>query len=82
MGCLGKMCGASLFNTPDIAGLTGLFVNLLLLCVVEWVQREKLHGLDLSFVKHRCVRIGIYLFALFVIFAFGGNAENFIYFQF
>lgn len=81
-GCLGKMCGASLFNTPDIAGLTGLFVNLLLLCVVEWVQREKLHGLDLSFVKHRCVRIGIYLFALFVIFAFGGNAENFIYFQF
>ena len=50
--------------------------------LVEWFQRDKEHGLDLSGIKSGAIRYAAYLAVLFLTFAFGGHAENFIYFQF
>ena len=50
--------------------------------VAEWLQRKREQALDLSAVKPSVVRYAIYLSVLFLTFAFGGHAENFIYFQF
>ena len=76
------ICNRSLFSMPVAKGCTGLMLGLVLLIVVEWLQRDKQFGLDLSFVKKWYVRWPVYLMLLFIIFAFGGHTVNFIYFQF
>lgn len=75
------ICSSSLFSMPNHAGINALFLNLMLLVVVEWLQRDKQHSLDITNLPVYC-RYAIYYGLLFIIFAFGGNTVNFIYFQF
>ena len=49
---------------------------------VEWLQRGRGHGLDMSGVRYRAVRYTCYLAVLAVIFMYGVFNETFIYFQF
>jgi D-alanyl-lipoteichoic acid acyltransferase DltB (MBOAT superfamily) len=56
------------------------FVIVLLL--VEWLQRGREHGLELSGVRSGVLRYVCYLTLLAVIFVFGVFNESFIYFQF
>lgn len=56
------------------------FVILLLL--IEWVQRKCEHGLDMSGVRNGVVRYAFYIATLAMIFVFGVFNETFIYFQF
>ena len=72
----------SLFSVPDAPGITGVCLGICIMLVAEWLQRKREHALDLSAVKPAAVRYAIYLGVLFLTFAFGGHAENFIYFQF
>ena len=76
------ICNRSLFTFPAAKGYTALGFNILLLIVVEWIQSDKPFILDLSSIKKSYLRWSIYLALLFVLFAFGGHATNFIYFQF
>jgi D-alanyl-lipoteichoic acid acyltransferase DltB (MBOAT superfamily) len=76
------ICNRSLFTIPAAKGYTALGLNILLLIVVEWIQRNKAFILDLTPIKKGYLRWTIYLALLFVLFAFGGHATNFIYFQF
>ena len=76
------ICNRSLFTLPKEEGFTALGLNILLLLVVEWVQRNKAFMLDLSSIKKGYLRWAVYLVVLFILFAFGGHATNFIYFQF
>ena len=69
--------GWSGFNPPM---RTMAFVALLL--AVEWLQREREHGLDMSGIRYRAVRYTCYLAVLAVIFVYGVFNETFIYFQF
>ena len=69
--------GWSGFNLPMRAIA---FVALML--AVEWLQREREHGFDMSGVRHRAVRYACYLAVLAVIFMYGVFNETFIYFQF
>ena len=69
--------GWSGFNPPMRAIA---FVAMML--VVEWLQREREHGLDMSGVRYRAVRYACYLTVLAVIFVYGVFNETFIYFQF
>lgn len=69
--------GWSGFNPPM---RTMAFVALML--AVEWLQRGREHGLDMSGVRHRAVRYACYLAVLAVIFVYGVFNETFIYFQF
>ncbi|MBO7617431.1 MAG: MBOAT family protein [Bacteroidales bacterium] len=76
------ICSASLFSHPDASGVTGFAVAIVIMLLVEWFQRDKEHGFDLSGIKWGVVRYAAYLVVLFLTFAFGGHAVNFIYFQF
>lgn len=77
-----QMCTHSLLSKPDIGGMSGTLLMIVLMFGVEWVMRGKKHGLDLTGVKSGVMRWMIYMAMLFVIFAFGGHAENFIYMYF
>ena len=70
----GNMAG---FNPPM---RTLVFVVLML--VVEWMQRGRGHGLDMSGVRYGVVRYACYLTTLAMIFVYGIFNETFIYFQF
>ena len=72
----------TLFSMPDAPGVTGVSLGIVILLVVEWLQRRREHGLDLSGMKVAVLRYAVYLCVLFLMFAFGGHSENFIYFQF
>ena len=76
------ICNRSLFTIPAAKGFSALGLNILLLIIVEWIQRDKSFILDLSSIKKGYLRWTAYLALLFVLFAFGGHATNFIYFQF
>jgi hypothetical protein len=60
-----------------------MFFNLALMFGVEWFQRQKEHGLDLSGIKSHVLKFLIYyiLIALLCIYSVF-NVETFIYFQF
>jgi D-alanyl-lipoteichoic acid acyltransferase DltB (MBOAT superfamily) len=76
------ICSSSLFSHPDASGVTGFSLAICVMLLVEWFQRSKEHGLDLSGIKTGAVRYAAYLAVLFMTFALGGHAVNFIYFQF
>ena len=65
------------FNPPM---RTMAFVAILLL--VEWIQRGREHGLDVSGVRYGVVRYACYMAVLAMIFMYGVFNETFIYFQF
>ncbi len=66
-------------NTLQIS--TIIFICLLL--VVEWLQRKKQHGLELSTLKSTPLKWAIYTTLVFSIILFGINdTPEFIYFQF
>lgn len=54
----------------------------LIMLVVEWLQREREHGLSMEGVRSGEVRYACYLAVLAMIFVFGVFNETFIYFQF
>ncbi len=76
-----RMCSADVLSVPMFAGYSALALNIGLLFVVEWFMRKKKHGLDVANLPSY-LRYAIYLGMAFIIFAFGGNTVNFIYFQF
>lgn len=77
------LCGmfnSTLFAKPSIPFKTVLFVVIML--VVEWIQRKKEHGFVMDGVKSAVLRYACYLAVLLVIFVYGVFNETFIYFQF
>ena len=79
------VCGIfnkSLLSAPDTSGVTGFSLAIVIMLIAEWLQRKKEHALDLSNVNVPVLRYAVYLAVLFLTFALGGHAENFIYFQF
>ncbi len=74
------MFNSTLFAKPSIPFKTVFFVVIML--VVEWIQRKKEHGFVMDGVKSGVLRYACYLAVLVVIFVFGVFNESFIYFQF
>ena len=58
------------------------FIYIFILLFVEWIQRKKKHGLELSNVRHAYIRWIIYLLVFILILFFGASSDSFIYFQF
>jgi D-alanyl-lipoteichoic acid acyltransferase DltB (MBOAT superfamily) len=78
-----RMCSVSVLSVPEmlpsaaVAGLIGIFV------LVEWVQREKAHGLQLELVRvSPLTRWAVCYSVLAAILFYGGDQRQFIYFQF
>ena len=67
------------FTLPEMWP-TNLFIVIML--VVEWFQRGKEHGLDLSNIKQVWVRTLIYYCIVFILVIASGKSSTFIYFQF
>ncbi len=78
----GYVCGifnSDFFAVPSVARRLLAFVVLLIL--IEWLHREKNHGMEIA-DKTLLIRWGYYLFIVLMIFVFGAFNESFIYFQF
>jgi len=82
-GYIASLFSRSLFTLPTHKVST-LGVYIVVLLLVEWIQREKKHGLAQfeSVLRFRPLRWGLYIVLIISIIQFGGKSETFIYFQF
>ena len=55
---------------------------IVVLFIVEWLQRDKQHALDLSGIRSHFIKFTIYYALIFVLFITYVTSESFIYFQF
>ena len=76
------MCDSSLFSMPLIIENSAmLFIAILIMLFVEWINRNKEHGLQLS-IRYKWLRLLIY-YVLIILCIFNmGQEQTFIYFQF
>jgi hypothetical protein len=76
------MFSKSIFSYPMV--FPGVVVALIIAFVcVEWLQREKEHALELDNLNiPRFFKFGFYYTIIIIIFLFGGQQQDFIYFQF
>jgi D-alanyl-lipoteichoic acid acyltransferase DltB (MBOAT superfamily) len=85
VGYLAGIVKVNLFSVPLLINrdfYIPLFVNLLILFVVEWLQRNRQHGLEIM-PSNLVLRWLIYVLICAVIYKFGEfNYSQFIYFQF
>jgi D-alanyl-lipoteichoic acid acyltransferase DltB (MBOAT superfamily) len=74
---------ASFFEKISIVPSSSLIFLIIFFIAVEWIGREQQHGLEQLGLKwKRWVRWLFYCILVILIFAFSGNAQEFIYFQF
>lgn len=79
---IGIMLSSSTLSKP-IAPPFGVIALTAFMVIIEWLQRDKQHGLEFGTVMpSRFFRWGIYYGIIFAIFWFGGKQQEFIYFQF
>ena len=80
-----RLLNKSLFSVPWLDSrhyYLPVIISIVLMLVVEWLQRNKEHAFDLSGIKSHVLKFGIYYVMVAALFWFGGRAESFIYFQF
>jgi len=71
------------FDAPShTVGLSKIVSLILLMLLVEWIQRDKQHALDISKIKSHFIKWPIYYALILIILEFGANSKSFIYFQF
>ncbi len=79
---ISEVFSTSLFTVPEILPSKAIFF-ILLFVVIEWLQRDKQHALELDNVRiPRLIRFSFYYVIIAIIFLFGGQQQEFIYFQF
>lgn len=71
---------SSLFIMPEISKIA--VILLFLYMVLEWIQRDRDHVLDIAYIEYKPLRYAIYYSVIFCIFYFAGDLQPFIYFQF
>ena len=69
------------FFKPDELLVYPMNVLIIIMLVVEWIQRKKQHGLQMN-IKQWYIRYPIYLAIIGMILYFSNSASTFIYFQF
>ncbi|WP_378183343.1 MBOAT family O-acyltransferase [Aquimarina sp. SS2-1] len=79
-GYLGQIFSKSLFSMPQ--GNKKFLLFLVLYIFIEWIQRDRSHLLDISYIKLKPIKYLIYYLIVFMIFYFGAELQTFIYFQF
>lgn len=84
----GGILNLSIFESPLTVSIINnnagkLIIILLILVIVEWVQRKREHGLEImGLIKYKWLRISIYYAIIFLIAFCGAKQAQFIYFQF
>ncbi|RZJ65399.1 MAG: MBOAT family protein [Flavobacterium sp.] len=77
---IGRLFEVTSYAKPEVSLKPFLFI--LILIVVEWMQRRKPHGLDIAHIRISWVRWCIYFFVFLLILFFAATSDSFIYFQF
>lgn len=72
---------SSLFSAPQVLPKTTIILTMLFM-LIEYLQRNKQHGLQIEGIKRQSLRWAIYCGIILVILFFGGGTQKFIYFQF
>jgi alginate O-acetyltransferase complex protein AlgI len=83
VGYIGRILSLDLLTMPTRGNAVECIVFIVIMIIVEWLQRDKQHGLE--FIENNFTpftRTGIYMLMVLVIISYGGQQENFIYFQF
>jgi D-alanyl-lipoteichoic acid acyltransferase DltB (MBOAT superfamily) len=75
-----KMFNYKAYGFPEVDLKPFIYITILLF--VEWIQRKKTHGLEISNIKYTFIRWIIYLLFFVLILFFGASSDSFIYFQF
>lgn len=70
----------SVFSMPPHALEAGIYM--IILWVVEWVQRDKDYGLQIQSIRSKSLRVLIYTLVILFIELTMGKSSEFIYFQF
>lgn len=78
-GYIERLFSTSLFSLPERSRTIYMII---ILIIVEWLQRKKQHGLEIDDIKFTVLRWVIYYLVILVILNFGGSQQEFIYFQF
>ncbi|MGI9318402.1 MAG: MBOAT family O-acyltransferase [bacterium] len=79
---IGIIFSASLFSSPEV-DISRILYFILFLVVIEWIQREKQHGLQIGdTVLPAAARWLSYYVLIISIAWYGGKPQEFIYFQF
>lgn len=63
-------------------GSTLTLISILLMLAVEWLHRQKTHGLEISYLNSHILKYAIYIGLAVLMFFSYTNSESFIYFQF
>ena len=74
-----------LITIPYLAGrhvYIPAFIGIILLVLIEWFSRNQSHGLEMIKKCNQFIRVLVYAVLIFLLFTLGGQAGNFIYFQF
>ena len=81
---IGNIFSKSLISNPfKSANAVFILPLLLIMIAVEWLQRDKQHGLDFDNIKiPTFVRIFTYYALIAIIMQFGSSQQSFIYFKF
>jgi D-alanyl-lipoteichoic acid acyltransferase DltB (MBOAT superfamily) len=80
---ISEIFSSSLFSMPfHILGSIFSFLFIAIFMLVEWLNRQKQHGLQIDNIQYKGIRWIIYFTLIVIIWAFGGEQETFIYFQF
>jgi alginate O-acetyltransferase complex protein AlgI len=79
---ISEIFSISVFNKPEVVGKTIILLVLIFL-LIEWVGRENQYGIATLTAKwNKLFRWGFYYLIIFSIYYFGGEEQQFIYFQF
>ena len=76
---INHMFSTSLFIMPTKIRYIPFIVFLIL---IEWLQRDKQHALQVGTIKRTWLRWAVYYGVIFIIMLFAGQQQEFIYFQF
>ena len=85
VGWVSGIFSQSLFTIPWLKNrifYIPLAISVFIMCVTEWLQRTKPHGLEISNVRSIAIRLAIYYMLIFLIIINSGQEQSFIYFQF
>ncbi len=75
------MSTLSFFSMPQLMPVKAIFFSMIFI-VSEWIQRNKVHALQLDKVEWPLLRWLIYLGCICLMLFLGGGYQKFIYFQF
>ena len=86
LSILSEIASHSLFDFPKFASMKNALVTVILILFflwIEWMGRERQHAFEtFGLTWKRAYRYAFYYFIILLILWFGGDEQQFIYFQF